>query len=39
MPGQRIQDAAGVQSAATPCDKLTGLAQQLCYATLTNTNI
>jgi len=34
MPGAGHKDATGVQLAATACDKLTGLAQQMCYATL-----
>lgn len=39
MPGQGHEGAVGLQRAASPCDKLTGLAQQMCYATETGTNI
>lgn len=39
MPGQGHEDALGVQQALSPCDKLTGLAQQMCYAVETGTNI
>jgi hypothetical protein len=39
MPGQGHEDAAGVAMAQTACHKLTGLAQQMCYAVVTGTNI
>ncbi len=39
MSGAGHQDVGGVQMAASPCDKLTGLAQQMCYATELGVNI
>ena len=39
MPGQGHEDADGIQRAASVCAKLTGLAQQMCYAAETNTSI
>jgi hypothetical protein len=39
MAGQGHENAAGVQRSASACDKLTGLAQQMCYAVETGTNI
>jgi hypothetical protein len=39
VPGQGQENAAGVKAAqATACDHLTGLAQQICYATI-GTNV
>jgi hypothetical protein len=38
-PGQGHEDAVGVQQAQSPCDKLPGLARQMCYAVETGTNI
>ena len=34
MPGQGHENAIGVQISKTPCDQMTGLAQQMCFATL-----
>ncbi len=33
VTGQGHQNAAGVEAAQSVCDNLTGLAQQMCYAT------
>jgi hypothetical protein len=36
LPSQACLENAGVEAAATPCDYLPGLAQQICYAGLYN---
>lgn len=32
LPGQAVQTGSGVGASQTVCDRLTGLAQQMCYA-------
>ena len=34
MTGQGYENAGGVEAAQTVCNRLTGLAQQMCYASL-----
>jgi hypothetical protein len=34
MTGQGYENADGVEAAQTICNRLTGLAQQMCYASL-----